>query len=481
MTTGPFDLDQGETAPAGGSWGMTLSLLASKSLTPAEIVARYDGRAPRYTSYPTALQFTPQVSAETYRGWLAQLPVEQAVSVYLHIPFCARLCWYCGCNTRAVNRPEPVGEYVKLLLDELALLQGALPGRLSARAIHLGGGTPNMLSVAELDAIFGGLGAVFALHSDIEIAAELDPAVLTREWVEAAAGHGLNRASLGVQNLDPQVQAAVNRKERFEEIAACVGWLRAVGVRSINLDLMYGLPHQTTANTLATIDQVARLFPERIALFGYAHVPWMKPHQKLIREADMPGPAERIDQSEAAAERLMAEGYVRIGLDHFALPGDELSVAQSQGRLRRNFQGYTTDQATTLLGLGASAIGSLPQGYVQNVAQELGWRAAVGKGELPVARGVAVTADDRFRAEIIERLMCDLAVDLEAVCARHNRSPAELGVALARLAPFQADALLERDGLRLRVTGSGRLVVRSICAAFDVYFSPDADRHSKAI
>jgi oxygen-independent coproporphyrinogen-3 oxidase len=323
------------------------------------------------------VQFTPQVTADTYRGWLAELPQNDPVSLYLHIPFCARLCWYCGCNTRAVNTHQPIGDYVQLMLQELSMLRAALPGRLKADAVHLGGGTPNMLTPHELAGIVGGLRDAFDLDPAVEIAAELDPAVLTRDWVSAAAALGLNRASLGVQNLDQQVQQAVNRRETFDEIAACVGWLREAGVRSINLDLMYGLPHQTVDNTIATVDAVLRLRPERLALFGYAHVPWMKAHQQLIHEAALPGPAERLDQSEAAADRLIGEGYVRIGLDHFALPQDALALAAREGRLHRNFQGYTADAAPTLLGLGASAIGSLPQGYVQNISQELGWRAAV--------------------------------------------------------------------------------------------------------
>lgn len=458
-------------------------LHAPKPVTLAldELIAKYDGRAPRYTSYPTAVQFTPQIDAKTYRGWLAALPLADPVSLYLHIPFCARLCWYCGCNTRAVNRHEPVGEYVQHLLAEAALLQGALPGRLPANAIHLGGGTPNMLSPEEMDAIFGALRRIFDVTPDAEIAAELDPAVLTRDWVRAATSHGLSRASLGVQNLNPQVQAAVNRQETFEEIAQCVAWLREFGVASINLDLMYGLPHQTTVNTLATVDRVVSLRPERLALFGYAHVPWMKAHQQLIDEAALPGAAERLDQSEAAAERLVSEGYVRIGLDHFALPTDSLVVAQREGRLRRNFQGYTTDSAQTLLGLGASSIGSLPQGLAQNIAQELPWRSAVVAGDLPIARGVVVTDEDRFRGEIIERLMCDLAVDLAAVCARHGRTPADLEDELSVLRDFVADGLVVMAGDRLTVTDLGRLVVRSVCAVFDTYFAPEAGRHSKAL
>jgi oxygen-independent coproporphyrinogen-3 oxidase len=260
-----------------------------------------------------------------------------------------------------------------------------------------------------------------------------------------------------------------------------MAWLREAGVASINLDLMYGLPNQTTEDTLETLDQVLRLRPDRVALFGYAHVPWMKTHQKLIREAELPGPHERLDQSEAAAARLIEAGYVRIGLDHFALEGDSMTAALRAGTLHRNFQGYTTDEASTLIGMGASAIGALPQGFVQNQSQELAWRAAVSEGRLPVVRGVPLTADDRYRAEIIERLMCDLEVDLAAVSARHDRSAAELGPERDRLRDFEADGLVEIAGDTIRVTEQGRLLVRSVSAVFDAYFSVAAGRHSKAI
>ncbi|WP_374569800.1 oxygen-independent coproporphyrinogen III oxidase [Phenylobacterium sp.] len=445
------------------------------------LVDKYDGRVPRYTSYPTAVQFTPEVDAETYGRWLSELPADEAVSLYVHVPLCARLCWYCGCNTRAVNRPEAVSDYVTHLVQELALAEPVLPGRLRASALHLGGGTPNMLSREDMRVLFEAVRHVFRLEAGAEIAAELDPAVLTEDWVKAAAYHGLNRASLGVQNLSPNVQAAVNRPERFEDIARCVGWLRAAGVRSVNLDLMYGLPEQTVANTLSTVHQVIALRPERIALFGYAHVPWMKAHQQLIDEKALPGPAERLEQSEAAAELLAMEGYVRIGLDHFALPGDELAIAQAEGRLHRNFQGYTTDTAGTLLGFGASAISSLPQGFTQNNAQELGWRKAVNEGRAPVVRGVALSEDDRWRGEIIERLMCDLQVDLAQVSARHGRDWRTLEAEVAGLAPMTRDGLLTIEGPKLFVTETGRLLVRTICAAFDAYYAPEAQRHSKAL
>lgn len=458
-----------------------MSVDRSAPLTQSDLIAKYDGRAPRYTSYPTAVQFSPEVTAQTYEEWLAKLPAAEPVSLYLHIPFCARLCWYCGCNTRAVNHHAPISDYVRYLLAEGELLAEALPSRLIVDAVHLGGGTPNMLTPHELTVIFKALRQMFRVQPDVEIAAELDPKVLTQEWVQAAAGQGLTRASLGVQSLDPDVQAAVNRVESFEHVAQCVGWLREARVASINLDLMYGLPHQTVANTVSTLEQVLTLRPDRLALFGYAHVPWMKTHQQLIDEAALPSASARLDQSLAAADRLLAEGYVAIGMDHFALPHDELARAQIDRRLRRNFQGYTTDAAKTLLGLGASSIGSLPQGFVQNLTAEVGWRAAIDGGRLPIARGVAATSDDRFRGEIIERLMCTFEVNLEAICARHGRAVSELAEAMSDLATFVRDGLVELRPGHVAVTPAGRPLVRSVCAAFDTYFAPNAARHAKAL
>jgi oxygen-independent coproporphyrinogen-3 oxidase len=445
------------------------------------LAEQFDGRVPRYTSYPTAVQFTPAVEAATYRGWLADLAPTEAVSLYVHVPFCARLCWYCGCNTRAVNRQEPVERYLDDLVLELGFLEAALPTKLRARALHLGGGTPNLLSRDDLTRLFAALRHVFHLSPGMEVAAELDPAVLTREWVMAAAHHGLSRASLGVQDLSPRVQAAVNRIEPFEVVQRAVGWLREAGVLSVNLDLMYGLPRQTQFDVLGTLRQVLTLRPERLALFGYAHVPWMKSHQQLIKDADLPGPVERLDQSEAAAEYLIGEGYVRIGLDHYALPTDELAIAQHAGRLHRNFQGYTTDAAGTLIGIGASAISRTPQGFVQNQTAELSWRKALEAGDLPVARGLALTGEDRFRGEIIERLMCNLTVDLPAVCRAHDRTVDDLAASLSGLAPFLAEGLAKYDGARLTVTEAGRPVLRSVCAAFDGYLDPAAGRHARGI
>lgn len=460
---------------------MTLACSTARHLRQLALMPKYGGRAPRYTSYPTAAQFTPAIGEEAYAGWLAELSPERPVSLYVHVPFCARLCWYCGCNTRAVRRGETISDYIGLVCEELALVEQRLPARLKAGAVHLGGGTPNMLGVDDLAVLFGALRQVFSIPEGVEVAAEIDPSQLRPEWARAAAFHGLSRASLGVQDLSPDVQAAVNRPEPFEVVARAAALLRDAGVRSLNFDLMYGLPRQRIADVLTTLDQVLTLRPERLALFGYAHVPWMKPHQKLIDARDLPGDAERLEQSEAAADKLAAAGYVRIGLDHYALPEDSLAVAHAAGLLHRNFQGYTTDGAETLLGFGVSAIGCLPQGLAQNLSIERDWRAAVREGRLPTARGVALTDEDRFRGAIIEALMCEFEADLGAICEAWGRSPSRLAPQRDILADFVRDGLVEWQGETLHVTPVGRPYVRQVCAAFDAYLDRDALRHSTVV
>jgi len=308
---------------------------------------------------------------------------------------------------------------------------------------------------------------VFTATPGAELAAELGRPALTREWVTASASHGLSRASIGVQDLSPHVQQAVNRHEPFQVVERAVGWLREAGMRSINFDLMYGLPRQRTEDVLSTLDKVLTLRPERLALFGYAHVPWVKPHQKLIDSTELPGATERLDQSEAAAEKLVSDGYVRIGLDHFALPDDPLAVALAEGRLRRNFQGYTADPHMTLIGLGSSSISRLPQGFYQNDAAELGWRRRVQEGRLPVVRGVALTDEDRFRGDIIETLMCRRSVDLAQVCARHGRSMNDLAAECDRLRTFADDGVVTLSDDGVAVTTLGEPLIRSVARIFD--------------
>lgn len=454
--------------------------MPAPSALEARLLARYGGNAPRYTSYPTAAQFTPAVGAEERARWLAAMSGEPA-SLYLHIPFCKRLCWYCGCNTRAMNRAELISSYVDLLLAEAEQATGAAGRRVRVGSVHLGGGTPNMLSPADLTRLMAGLRTVFDIDPGGELAAELDPEVLTAEWISAAGEAGLTRASLGVQDLSPRVQAAVNRPESFETIRWAVEALRGVGVRSVNLDLMYGLPLQGVEEVLATLDQITTLTPDRIALFGYAHVPWFKANQRLIRTEDLPGPMLRFQQSRAAEAHLVERGWRVIGLDHFARPDDAMAVACAEGRLHRNFQGYTTDAAPTLIGLGVSAISRFRQGYVQNPTLERDWRLQVAAGELPGARGVGIDKQDVFLGAIIERVMCDFEVDVEAVARAHLCDPRTTAFAWPALDRLEADGLIVQDRAKVRVTDPGRPFLRVIAAAWDPTAAAAEQRHSRAV
>ncbi|HEX9789369.1 MAG TPA: oxygen-independent coproporphyrinogen III oxidase, partial [Kiloniellales bacterium] len=446
-----------------------------------DLLSRYDQRVPRYTSYPTAPQFHAGVQEAAYRRWLAELDAAEPLSVYVHVPFCDSLCWFCGCHTKIVRRHAPVAAYLDVLLREIELVAGALPGRLPVCHLHLGGGTPTMLASADMERLFGTLRRFFAFQDDADIAVEIDPRAVPHGTLATLGRIGVNRASLGVQDLNPRVQKAVNRVQSLAETREVTNALRRAGIKSLNIDLMYGLPHQTVAGIRSTIDAVLGLAPDRLCLFGYAHVPWMKRHQKLIDEAALPGTEERFAQYRTAAERLQAAGYVWIGLDHFARPDDPLAVALSTRRLHRNFQGYTTDGAHARLGFGPSAIGALPQGFVQNAVAMSAYWAAVDGGHLPVQRGLVLSDDDRLQGAVIEQLMCYLEVDLAAISRRFGRAPDAFGDALDGLADPIADRLVTvRDGV-LRVTPRGRPFVRTVCAQFDTYLAPDAQRHARAV
>jgi len=446
------------------------------------LLAKYDTRIPRYTSYPTAPQFHAGVGAAQYGSWLGRLGPEVPLSLYLHIPFCDSLCWFCGCHTKITRRYAPIGFYLELLLKELDLVAGRLDGRRSVCHVHLGGGTPTILRPADLEYLFARLRAAFDIAPDADIAIECDPRGFDPQVPACLAAAGVNRASLGLQDIHPEVQKAVNRVQSLAETCEVAEALRAVGIASINVDLMYGLPHQTEARVLATVDAVLRhLEPQRIALFGYAHVPWMKKHQGLIDAEALPDAAARFAQFAAAAERLQAAGYDWIGLDHFALPDDSLAVAARSGALHRNFQGYTTDPATDRLGFGPSAIGMLSQGFVQNAVPMHAYRDAVQDGCLPVVRGLAIDDEDRLRGAVIERLMCDLTVDLAALCGAFGRPPEYLDAAADALGEMAADGLVVRSGHRVTVTPRGRPFLRNACAAFDAYLAPGETRHARAI
>jgi oxygen-independent coproporphyrinogen-3 oxidase len=431
-----------------------------------DLLARYSRPVPRYTSYPTAPHFGA-LDSETYERWLAAAPADAAVSAYVHVPFCAELCLYCGCHTQVARARVPVEAYARRLVEEIRLVAARVPGRRRLTHLHFGGGTPTMLADADFAAVMGALRGAFDFARDAEIAIEIDPRVMDAQKVRVLAREGFNRASLGVQDFEPKVQAAIGRVQSFETTRAVAEGLRRAGIGAINLDLMYGLPHQDVASVQRTVEAALTLDPSRIAVFGYAHVPWMKKHQALLPEAHLPGPEARLAQAEAVAALLAGHGYAAVGLDHFAKAADAMAARARAGTLKRNFQGYTTDDAPLLLGFGTSAIGALPQGYVQNIASTPLWHKAVAEGRLPVARGIAITAEDRLRRDVIERLMCDLEVDLDAACARHGFARGTFAAELAGMADLVADGLAEVDGAVVRIPEPARAFTRVACARFD--------------
>lgn len=448
----------------------------------ADLAAIYgEERLPRYTSYPTAPHFSPAIGPDTYARWLAELPAGASASLYLHVPFCREMCWYCGCHTQIVRRDELIAGYQRTLRNEIALAAKTIGRRIKVEHIHFGGGTPTIMAPEALVELMATMRQKFFVLPSAEIAVEIDPRTLTVDMVEAMRLSGVNRASLGVQSFDPVVQRAINRVQSFEQTASVVEMLRRAGIEGINFDLIYGLPHQTVASCLDTVRRSLALAPDRFSVFGYAHVPDFKKHQRMINEAVLADGLARHDQSCAIANALKEAGYVQIGLDHFARPGDSMAVALEQRTLRRNFQGYTTDKSEVLLGFGASAIGHLPQGYVQNEVQIGAYAQSIAAGRLATAKGYGLTDDDRLRADIIERIMCEFGADLGDICARHGAEAGTMLKSAARLKPLISDGIVRLDGDRLAVAKDSRFLVRSVAAAFDAHLDPGKQLHSRAV
>ena len=436
---------------------------------------------PRYTSYPTAPHFSKAIGAKEYAHWLAALPPEKPVSLYLHVPYCRELCWYCGCNMKLAKKDAPVAQYAQTLNREIDLLAGHLPGHMTISHLHWGGGTPTALVPDDLERAMQAVRANFNITADAELAIESDPRTLTDEMIQRIGQLGFTRASFGVQEFDPEVQKAINRIQPPDMVRHSVVGLRAAGVAGINFDLIYGLPHQTVDTLLETIRLCVEMQPDRIALFGYAHVPWMAKKQRLIDEAALPGGEERLLQSQAAAVALIEAGYMAIGLDHFALPTDSMAQAAKAGSLRRNFQGYTTDRAETMLGVGSTSIGRTPSGYVQNLTETGAWTRAVEAGILPVAKGVALSKDDHLRGYVIERLMCNGEVDLDAAARHVGASQDWYDLHEPELAILEADGLITRRAGRISMTEKGAPVVRVVAAVFDAYLAANTARHAVAV
>ena len=438
----------------------------------------FDARVPRYTSYPTAAVFTPLAGADFQEEALRGLDPDVPVSVYVHIPFCERLCWFCACHTQGTRTLGPVDAYIETLEAELDLMRRTVPEGLRMGRLHWGGGTPTILPPPLIHRLARAIRRVFPPHDDFEFSVEIDPTMVDRAKIDALAAEGMTRASIGIQDFDPEVQAAIGRLQPFDVTRACVQDLRAAGITSLNTDLVYGLPYQTPERITDTIAKVRSFAPDRVALFGYAHVPWVSKRQKLIDEVTLPDDMARYNLASLAATQFAEAGLTAIGIDHFARPGDALETAHKTGHLRRNFQGYTADTCQTLIGLGASSISRFPAGYVQNAPATAAYIRRIAEGGFAGSRGYALTEEDRLRARAIELLMCEFALDLDALqveCGPRARALADIQTRIAN----RYEGFVRLDGQRLEIAREGRPLTRMIAAEFDQHV-PDRMTYSRA-
>lgn len=450
-----------------------------------DLVQKYNVAGPRYTSYPPATKFSPALNWDQLSAHLAannQAPRD--LSVYFHIPFCETLCWFCGCTTVITTNHDQGRDYISYLEREVARMAPLLHANRKAVQLHFGGGSPTFLRPDEIRRLGEIIHKHFTFAPDIEASVEVDPRRLTRDHLVALREIGFNRASMGVQDFNPEVQTAIHRIQPREMTQQAIDWMRELGYGSVNLDLIYGLPHQTVASFNETLDTVLAMDPDRLAVFSYAHVPWIKPAQKILEQKILPPPEVKLQLLKTVIERLTENNrYIYIGMDHFAKPEDELAVAQRQKQLQRNFQGYSTRAGSDIYSFGMSAISQTPEVYWQNEKELPAYCAAVDAGKVPLQRGCAVTPDDQIRRETIMRAMCDLALDYAAMSTRLGINFAEhFAPELAALAPFEADDLVRRTPTGMEITDAGRLFIRNIAMCFDNTLAPTTERrHSQTI
>ena len=436
-----------------------------------ELVRKYNVPGPRYTSYPPATHFTTELSPELFVEQIgANNRTERDLSLYFHLPFCYSLCWYCGCTTVITADQRQSARYVEYLEREMGLVKPLLNPRRKVVQMHFGGGSPTFSLPDEIRRLGAMIHQHFTLASDLEAGVEIDPRRLTREHLVALREVGFNRASMGVQDNDPVVQKAVHRIQPFEMTRQVIEWTRETGFRSINIDLIYGLPYQTPQSFARTLDEVLSLKPDRFAVFNYAHVPWMKPAQKILKPEILPTPETKLELLKMTIERLTSEGYVYIGMDHFARADDELAVAQRQKTLQRNFQGYSTRGGADIYAFGMSSISQAEGFYWQNHKDLPDYYAALDAGRLPFHRGYLMTPEDRLRGVTIMRLMCDLGLDYAAMSKLLALDfKTHFAAEIASLDDMEADGLLVRTPDGLRVTDLGRLLIRNLAMRFDAY------------
>ncbi|HBK46023.1 MAG TPA: oxygen-independent coproporphyrinogen III oxidase [Xanthomonadaceae bacterium] len=454
-----------------------------------DLLRRYDRPGPRYTSYPTAPHFQPGFDGEQLRAAIARSQRERpgrAISLYVHVPYCTSPCFYCGCN-RVVTRDARKGAvYVERVLREAAMVASMIDPSRQVVQLHLGGGTPNFLAPELIGRLLAGLRACFDFSEagSRDFSIELDPRAVQAADIQALAGLGFNRTSLGIQDFDPDVQRAINREQGVEETLGVIEACRAHGIRSVNVDLIYGLPRQNLDGFARTLDTVIGVRPDRLAIYGYAHLPQMFRAQRQIADAELPDAELKLALLGLAVRKLTEAGYQYIGMDHFALPDEELACAQRRGDLHRNFMGYTTHSETDLIGVGVSAISRIGDSYSQNPRDLPAWEAAIDADTLPVWRGLTLSSDDRLRADLIQELMCSGEIDVERLQRRHSIDfGTYFASELRRLAPLQQDGLAEYDGGAIRATGRGRPLIRLIAMCFDGYLGKAAQpaSYSRAI
>ncbi|MCU0772004.1 MAG: oxygen-independent coproporphyrinogen III oxidase [Verrucomicrobia bacterium] len=449
------------------------------------LVEKYNQPGPRYTSYPPATKFTGDIPwAVLAERIAANNQTARDLSLYFHIPFCETLCWFCGCTTVITLNHDQGMDYVEALGREVSNMASRLNPRRQAVQLHFGGGSPTFLRPHELRRLGEIIHGHFTLASDIEASVEVDPRRLTRDHLVALREIGFNRASMGVQDFNPQVQQAVHRLQPVDMTRQAVDWMRELGFGSINLDLIYGLPHQTVDSFDKTLDIVLEMEPDRLAVFSYAHVPWIKPAQKILQGKILPPPEVKLQILKRIIERLTErDRYVYIGMDHFARPTDELAVAQRHKQLQRNFQGYSTRAGTDIYAFGMSSISQIPDAYWQNEKELPPWRAAVDAGRVPLHKACLVTEEDRVRRDTIMRVMCDLSLDFAAMSRRLGVDfEAHFATELASLSDLEADGLVRRVPGGLEVTDAGRLFIRNIAMRFDNTLAPVGERrHSRTI
>ena len=439
----------------------------------------FDACVPRYTSYPTAPQFGTDIGPGDFQRWISAIPEGSEVSLYLHVPFCRRLCWFCACRTQGTTSDALVIAYVETLKAELAILRNHLPRGVTLSRLHWGGGTPTLLSADQMRALAEAIFTVAPMAAGAEFSVEIDPNEIDDARLDALATAGMNRASIGVQDFDPLIQKAIGREQGYALTRAVAERLRARGVSSLNADILYGLPHQTGPRIADSVQKLLTLSPDRVALYGYAHVPWMSRRQQMIRSDAMPTPEERLALFETARQLFSWDGYQEIGIDHFAKPEDGMARAQRNGTLKRNFQGYTDDPASVLIGLGASSISRFPQGFAQNVSGTAEHAKAIRTGQFSTHRGHRFTGEDTLRARIIEALMCDFFVSRDELLRDFNVTPSRLE-SLLQGAVAEFDTMVQVTTKGFVIPDRAKPLTRMIARAFDAYDTAKA-RHSAAI